>query len=236
MASVYDPTAEINEHLATVWRTAAYLDHPLEWWIDPPVPDELRRLHGHGIEIRRRRPFGFRIILDDPYCKRDLIPRVDRLVIQHGGVPSRCDIAVDLCTNQPVPLDRALKNPNHQLRLYRGRAQRPYKNSAYLAKWGKGKRRPPRNGIVYIRRSKVIRNASGIGYPAVHYELRAARRFIYREQFATMMDVIANFRTLLERNIIIRDHRRQLWTCPGFVESCGLGIRVSGLRAFCSPV
>jgi integrase len=26
------------------------------------------------------------------------------------------------------------------------------------------------------------------------------------------------------------------WTCPGFVESCGLGIRVSGLRAFCSPV
>jgi putative DNA primase/helicase len=27
-----------------------------------------------------------------------------------------------------------------------------------------------------------------------------------------------------------------LWTCPGFVESCGLGIRVSGLRAFCSPV
>src|SRR5215470_7878074 len=26
------------------------------------------------------------------------------------------------------------------------------------------------------------------------------------------------------------------WTCPGFVESCGLGIRVSGLRACCSPV
>jgi chromosome partitioning protein len=24
------------------------------------------------------------------------------------------------------------------------------------------------------------------------------------------------------------------WTCPGFVEGCGLGIRVSGLRAFCS--
>jgi hypothetical protein len=27
-----------------------------------------------------------------------------------------------------------------------------------------------------------------------------------------------------------------VWTCPGFVESCELGIRVSGLRAFCSPV
>jgi hypothetical protein len=178
-----------------------------------PIPDELRRLHGHGIQIRRRPPFGFRVRLDDPYCKRDLIPRVDRLVIQHGGVPSRCDIAVDLCTNS-VPLDRALKNPNHQLRLYRGRAQRPYKNSAYLAKWSKGKRRPPRNGIVYIRRSKIIRNASGIGCPAVHYELRVTRRFIHRENLATMMDVITSFRTLLERNIIIRDHRRQLHPLP----------------------
>src|SRR6516165_11329288 len=28
----------------------------------------------------------------------------------------------------------------------------------------------------------------------------------------------------------------QHWTCPGFVEGCGLGIRVSGLTAFCSPV
>jgi cupin len=26
------------------------------------------------------------------------------------------------------------------------------------------------------------------------------------------------------------------WTCPGFVEGCGLGIRVSGLTAFCPPV
>src|SRR5262249_34421500 len=25
------------------------------------------------------------------------------------------------------------------------------------------------------------------------------------------------------------------WTCPGFVEGCVLGIRVSGLTAFCSP-
>jgi hypothetical protein len=33
--------------------------------------------------------------------------------------------------------------------------------------------------------------------------------------------------------------RRQLaasgWTCPGFVERCGLGIRVSGVTAFCPP-
>jgi hypothetical protein len=28
----------------------------------------------------------------------------------------------------------------------------------------------------------------------------------------------------------------EAWTCPGFVEGCGLGIRVSGLTAFCSPV
>jgi transposase len=40
---------------------------------------------------------------------------------------------------------------------------------------------------------------------------------------------------------VIPTHRdrvvlRDTWTCPGFVEGCGLGVRVSGLRAFCSPV
>ena len=35
-------------------------------------------------------------------------------------------------------------------------------------------------------------------------------------------------------NVFQRNWR--FWTCPGFVESCGLGIRVSGLRAFCSSL
>ena len=34
----------------------------------------------------------------------------------------------------------------------------------------------------------------------------------------------------------LRASQDERWTCPGFVESCGLGIRVSGLRAFCSSL
>jgi hypothetical protein len=42
--------------------------------------------------------------------------------------------------------------------------------------------------------------------------------------------------TLLEYTVLIAIMLVADWACPGFVERSGLGIRVSGLTAFCPPL
>jgi hypothetical protein len=208
-----------DEIINGIWRSVAYLDHPVEWFLPTELPAKLAALNAsRQIKVRRkprRGPlFGYMIRVEDPYYQRALVLAVDRLVIDNGGVVSRFDLAADLCTWQPWPLRRTLKNRNHQLHLRHSRGQRTWKRSTYLTRWRKARRRPPRNGILYVRNSKLIRHTSGVGYPCVHYELRATRRFIRRESLASMSEVLTRYSDLLQRNIVLRDHRNRLHPLP----------------------
>ena len=52
--------------------------------------------------------------------------------------------------------------------------------------------------------------------------------------FVVPLDLKANF--TLETINLVSGRIPLLWACPGFVERSGLGIRVSGLTAFCPPL
>jgi hypothetical protein len=213
MSSVSNPLANIKRHLASVWRSAAYFDHPLEWWCPAPLPDQLYALAAsRHVNLFRHRRNGriasYRIAVPHPRRKPRLVHTVDRVAIQHGGFVRHFDLAVELLTTSPLPLKRALESPDHQLRIRRGRGQRRYENTTYLTKRC-GQRQPPRNGRLYGDRPSKI-----TGSPCVRYEFIADRPFIHRQGLASIGDVISRFRSILAEQLGIRDKRGRLHPLP----------------------